>query len=61
MSGKLGSMPRKPTGHVKFMCMLPPALVKALKRVAEEKHQTYSAVTEEWLLAGKAKHDAAGK
>jgi aryl-alcohol dehydrogenase-like predicted oxidoreductase len=38
--------------------MLPASLVKALKKVAEEKRQTYSAVAEEWLLEGKTKHEA---
>jgi hypothetical protein len=38
--------------------MLPAALVKAIKKVADEKRQTFSALAEEWLLEGKAKHDA---
>ena len=54
----LRGMPRKPSGHIKFMFMLPPALVKAIKRVATEKRQTYSAVAEEWLEKGKADHEA---
>jgi hypothetical protein len=50
-------MPRKASGHVKFMVMLPAALVKTIKRVAGEKRQTYSAVAEEWLLKGLAEHE----
>jgi hypothetical protein len=53
-----GPMPRKATGHVKFMVMLPAALVKTIKRVAGEKHQTFSAVAEEWLLKGQAEYEA---
>jgi hypothetical protein len=56
--GILESMPRKASGHVKLMVMLPAALVKTIKRVAGEKRQTYSAVAEEWLLKGQAEHEA---
>jgi hypothetical protein len=51
-------MPRKASGHVKFMVMLPAALVKTIKRVAGEKRQTYSAVAEEWLLKGLSEHES---
>jgi len=38
--------------------MLPPKLVKALKRAATERHQTYSAAVEEWIERGLAEHEA---
>ena len=34
------------------------ALLKALKRAATEKRQTYSALAEEWLEKGRADYDA---
>jgi hypothetical protein len=40
------------------MFMLPPKLVKALKRAATERHQTYSAAVEEWIEKGLAEHEA---
>ena len=51
-------MPRKATGHVKIMFMLPAGLVRTIKRVSVEKRQTHSAVAEEWLLKGLAEHEA---
>jgi predicted transcriptional regulator len=45
-------------GNVKIMFSLPPALVKALKRVATERKQTNSTVVEEWIARGVAEHDA---
>ena len=49
---------RKTTTNVKIMFSLPPALVKALKRVATERKQTNSTVVEEWISHGVALHDA---
>ena len=54
----MGGMPRKATGHVKIMFMLPAGLVRTIKRVSVEKRQTHSAVAEEWLLKGLAEHEA---
>ena len=51
-------MPRKPLHHDKILLCLPPALLKALKRAATEKRQTYSALAEEWLEKGRADYDA---
>ncbi|MGB8294959.1 MAG: hypothetical protein WCG85_05995 [Polyangia bacterium] len=51
-------MPRKPLNHDKILLCLPPALLKALKRAATEKRQTYSALAEEWLEKGRADYDA---
>jgi predicted transcriptional regulator len=48
----------KTTGNVKIMFSLPPALVKALKRVATERKQTNSTVVEEWISHGVTEHDA---
>jgi predicted transcriptional regulator len=48
----------KTTGNIKIMFSLPPALVKALKRVATERKQTNSTVVEEWIARGVAEHDA---
>ena len=50
-------MPRKATGHVKIMFMLPARLVQTIKRVSVEKRQTHSAVAEEWLLRGLAEYE----
>ena len=38
--------------------MLPPKLVKALKRAATERHQDLSAAVEEWIGRGLAEHEA---
>lgn len=48
----------KPSGNVKIMFSLPPALVKALKRIATERRQTNSTVVEEWIQKGVTEHDA---
>jgi hypothetical protein len=44
--------------NVKIIFSLPPAVAKALRRVAAERKQTNSTVVEEWILRGIAEHDA---
>ncbi len=51
-------MPRKPSGHIKVMFMLPPKLMARLRKAAAERHQTFSASVEEWVERGLAEHEA---
>ena len=50
-------MPRRKLNHDKILLCLPPALLKALKRAATEKRQTYSALAEEWLERGREEYE----
>lgn len=51
-------MPRKAAGHEKILLCLPPKMVKAIKRAAGERNQTYSALAEDWLAKGQAEYEA---